>query len=187
MTPSFVRLVAVAAMSLVGSIVLAPPASAHGGDETTQGYLLVQQAIGHLAHDTGASGIDLAMEKVNDALETEDQEGVDVAELEQGMAALEAGDGVRARQLLQDSISEALVSLPPATGNQTGTHQVDPELSGRADLRSQDWALLASSILVLLLGLWLTYVFRPHDNIRTLRARLATAVARESDDPRKGA
>jgi hypothetical protein len=58
----------VAALALLFAFALVPPASAHGGDETEEGYLLVQQALGHLAHDTSHDGIALAMEKVDDAL-----------------------------------------------------------------------------------------------------------------------
>ena len=183
MDRSWLRTLAVATIAL-GSVLAATPASAHGEGETKEGYLLVQQALGHLAHDTGASGIDLAMEKVADALETDDQEGVDVAQLEGGMAALEAGDGVQARTLLQDSINGALESLPPATGVETGTHQVDPALSGRSDLRAQDWALLVASVVVLLLGVWLAFLFRPRDSIRTLRTSLTIAAAHGENGPR---
>lgn len=125
---SVARLTAIVAVILCGWLATAAPASAHGGGETEEGYLLVQQALGHLAHDSSMGGIDVAMEKVQDALDTEDQEGVDVAELEQGMAALEAGNVTEARSLLQSSIKQALDALPPATGNQTGTTTITPAL-----------------------------------------------------------
>ena len=185
MTGSLARLAAVAAISLLAAFWSAPAAWADGEGETTEGYLLVQQALGHLVHDTGMSGIDLAMEKVDDALETDDQEGVDVAELERGMAALESGDVGMARTLLQDSIRQATTALPPATGNQTGTRIVTPELPGRPDLRAQDWVLVATSALALVSGVWLAFLFRPRDTIRTLRTRLATALASDSGDGRK--
>ena len=62
----------------VGSMLSAAPARADEPGETTVGYLLVQQALGHLAHDTSSEGIEIAMEKTDDALGTNDQEGVDV-------------------------------------------------------------------------------------------------------------
>ena len=185
MASLFARIMAVAAIGLLGPLVAAAPASAHGGDETTEGYLLVQQALGHLAHDTTMSGVELAMEKVDDALATGNQKGVNVAELKQGKAALKVGDVAKARTLLQGSIRDALASLAPATGNETGTRQVEPGLSGRSGLRAQDWALLAGSVAVLLLGVWLAFRFRPHDTIRTLRAHLSPAVTDSSDDPPK--
>lgn len=182
MTRLVARLAIIAAGALLASFATTSPASAHGEGETTEGYLLIQQALGHLAHDTTMTGIDLAMEKIDDALETEDQEGVNLEKLQQGKAALEGGDIDRARTLLQDSIQQAMANLPPATGNQTGTQKVTPELEGRSDLRTQDWVLLAGSALVLVLGVWLAFHFRPHDSVRTLRARRATAVASGSGE-----
>lgn len=186
MTGSLARLSAVALIGLLATFASAPAAWGHGEGETTEGYLLVQQALGHLAHDTSMSGIDLAMEKVDDALETDDQEGVDVAELERGMAALESGDVGQARTLLQDSIRQAMTALPPATAGQTGTHELAPELPGRPDLRAQDWVLLSASAVALVVGVWLAFLFRPRDTIRTLRTRLATASASDSGDDRIG-
>ena len=145
---------------------------AHGGDETQEGYLLVQQALGHLAHDTSSEGIDLAMEKVGDALEAEDQEGVDIPELEDGMRALEEGQVEQARALLQDSIDEAVSGLPAATGYETGTSVVTSSLPGRTGLSGQDLGLLAGSFAVAGLGLVLAYRFRPRDSVRALRGRL---------------
>lgn len=187
MTGSLARLAAVAAVGLLAAFWSAPAAWADGEGETTEGYLLVQQALGHLAHDTGMSGIDLAMEKVDDALETDHQEGVDLAELELAMIALEDGDVGQARTRLQGSIQEAMTALPPATGNQTGTHTVAPELPGRPDLRPQDWGLVAASALALVLGAWLTFRFRPHDTIGALRTRLAAGTAPDSGGGGKGA
>ena len=113
---------------MLATFASAPAAWGHEEGETTEGYLLVQQALGHLAHDTSMSGIDLAMKRVDDALETDDQQGVDVAELEQGRAVLESGDVGQARVLLQDSIEQAAGGLPAATGMQTGTHEMAREL-----------------------------------------------------------
>lgn len=187
MTGSLARLAAVAAIGLLATFASVSAAWGHGEGETTEGYLLVQQALGHLAHDTSMSGIDLAMEKVDDALGTDDQEGVDVAELEQAKSALETGDIGQARTLLQDSIQQAMAALPPATGNQTGSHNVTPELPGRPDLRAQDWVLVAASAVALVVGVWLAFIFRPRDTVRTLRTRLATASASDSGDARKDA
>lgn len=179
------RLVAAVVTGLVAMLAASSPAWAHGEGETTEGYLLVQQALGHLAHDSSMTGIDLAMEKVNDALETKDQEGVDVELLNEGKAALENGHADQARTLLQASIQGAIDDLPPATGNQTGTHTVTPELEGRSSLRPQDWVLLAGSALLLALGVWLAFVFRPHEPVRALRAHLAAPGAASSDRDRK--
>lgn len=180
------RLVALLALLGLALFVAAPNASAHGGGETEEGYLLVQQALAHLAHDTSATGIALAMEKVEDALATDDQEGVAVPQVKQGMAALEQGEVGTASRLLRRSISEALASLPPATGTQTGTTDVPPELKGRPDLRAQDWALLAASTAVLSLGVALAWLFRPQDSVRSLRSRLGTPGDPAAAPPREG-
>jgi len=162
----------ITALVLLFAFALAAPASAHGGDETEEGYLLVQQAIGHLAHETNHEGIALAMEKVDDALATKDQEGVDVAVLEQARQALEAGQADRAWALLQSSITEAVNDLMPATGEETGTTVILPALPGRDGLTGRDWSFLGVSMLCLLLGVALAYRFRPADTVGELRRRL---------------
>ena len=162
-----------AAFGLLGTIVVPQAAFAHGGDESQEGYLLVQQALGHLAHDTSSEGIDLAMEKVGDAIDAEDQEGVNVVKLKGGMRALEAGQVEQARALLQGSIEKALAEQPTATGYETGTTVVMSAMPGRTGLNGQDLGLLVGSVAVAGLGLVLAYRFRPRDSVRELRRRLA--------------
>lgn len=161
----------VAALALLFAFALVPPASAHGGDETEEGYLLVQQALGHLAHDTSHEGIAAAMEKVDDALATEDQDGVDVAAVEMAMSALEEDQVDTARTLLQGSIKEALSELPPATGEETGTTLIVPALPGWDGLTGSDWSFIAASVICLLAGALLAYRFRPADTVGELRRR----------------
>ncbi len=148
------------------------PAFADEPGETTVGYVLVQQALGHLAHDTTDEGIMLAVEKVDDALATDDKEGVDVNQLEQAMTALEAGQVPQARALLQGSIEQAVSDLEPAVGEETGTTVVLMPLPGREGLTGGDWILLVTSLLLVLAGVALSWHFRPHDNIRELSERL---------------
>lgn len=167
------RLAVSVAVGLVGSLVLAPSAMGDEPGETDEGYVLVQQALSHLAHDSSHEGIHLAEETVHDALETEHQHGIDVPTLERAMEALETEDVEGAQQLLQDSISEALHDSEPATGMQTGTTTVEPELPGRSGLAAEDGGFLAASVIAVLLGAWLTFRFRPQDSIRDLRGRLA--------------
>jgi len=163
----------IASLVLLASFALVGTAGAHGGDETEEGYLLVQQALGHLEHETNHEGIALAMEKVDDALAAEDQEGVDVAVLEQAMQALDVGQVDNAKALLQNSIEEAVSDLMPATGQETGTTVILPALPGRGDLSGRDWSFLGTSVLCLLLGALLAYRFRPADTVGELRSRLA--------------
>lgn len=184
-----VVLVAITGMAIV-NVVAAASASAHGDDETTEGYVLVQQALGHLAHDTSMTGRDLAMEKIDDALNTTDQEGVDVAELQRAKAALAAGQVVQARTLLQDSITQALATLEPATGEETGTTVVLTPLPGGQGRTDVDWVLLGVSTMLLVVGVYLAWLFRPRDNVRALRRRLdppAHLAAGTESDPSVGA
>ena len=169
------RLLISAALVVLGSLLAVPPASADEPGETDVGYLLVQQALAHLAHDASAEGIAAALEKVGDALETDDQEGVDVPTLERAMDALEAEDIDEARGLLEESIVEALHDQPTATGMESGTTIVRPELPGRSGLAGEDWGFLVTALAALVLGAWLTFRFRPRDSVRVLRTRLASA------------
>lgn len=157
------------------SIAAGSPASAHGGDESKEGYILVQQALGYLADDSGQAGMDLAMEKVDDALAAKYQEGVDVAQVGQAKRALQAEDPLQARALLQRSITAALSMQAPATGEQTGTTLVTPALPGRYGLSGRDWGFLIVALGFLLAGVWLAYRFRPHDSVGELRRRLGPA------------
>lgn len=159
-------------MLTLGGALFASPAWAHGEGESEEGYLLVQQALGHLAHDKTSDGIMLAMEKIDDALDAEDQEGVDLAELRQAKAALEAGQTEQGRALLQHSISEAVSQLEPATGDETGTTVVLDALPGGGSLTGADWGVLATSVALVLLGGGLAWHFGPADSVRQLRRRL---------------
>lgn len=171
------------ALLLAGLLLAgAAPASAHGEGETAEGYVLVQQALGHLAHDTSRQGVMLAMEKVDDALATQDQEGVNVAELTQAQQALDAGRVAEGRDLLGKSIDEALSSLPPATGEQTGTRLVPGAMSGRGDLRPGDWGLVVGGMLMAALGLLLAFRYRPTQNVPSLRAQLGAQEPRPHDE-----
>lgn len=157
---------------VLGGLVSPAPAWAHGEGETTEAYLLVQQALGHLAHDASSDGVMAALEKIDDALSSMDQEGVDVAMLERGRAALEAGQVAQGRALLQNSITEAITKLKPANGEETGTTIVLDPLPGRSSLTAEDIGFLFVSALFLLLGVGLAWRFKPQDNIQELRRRL---------------
>jgi len=174
------RWLVVAALA-VAPVIMAAPAQAHGDDETQEGYVLVQQALAHLAHETNAEGIDLAMEKVDDALETDDQEGVDVAEVKQAKVAVEAGQVEHARALLEDSIADAIAAKPLATGYGSGTGLVPDRLDGRGPLDGADWFVLGLSVAVSGLGVWLSIKYRPHESMSALRMLLGTT----PDDKRR--
>jgi hypothetical protein len=153
-------------------VLFVPPVSADEPGETTVGYLLVQQALGHLLHDSSEEGVMVAMEKIDDALATDDQEGVDLAQLEQAQAALEAGMVQESQDLLQASIGEALGDVQPAVGEETGTTIVMASLPGRGGLAGGDWVLILASVLLVFVGVALAWLFRPQDNIHELRQSL---------------
>lgn len=157
---------------VLAPVTLATSAQAHGDDESQEGYVLVQQAMAHLAHGTGHDALEAAMEKVQDALDAEDQEDVDVAEVRHGMTALEAGRVDEARTLLQDAIAGAFVGRPLATGYETGTSVVAPTLDGRGSLGGSDWLVLALCGCLAGVGVWLSVRFRPHDSVSALRLLL---------------
>ena len=175
----------VAAFGLLSLLAVAAPASAHGGDPSQEGYLLVQQALGHLEHDTSQDGIDSAMAKVDDALAADDQDGVSVPDVEQAKAALEAGHVEQARALLQSSITLALSELGPATGEETGTTLVEPALPGRQGLTGLDGALLTVSVIFVFAGIWLAVRYRPRESVADLRRQLGpskTPAAHRADN-----
>lgn len=159
---------------LLVALLSAPMAWAHGDGETKEGYQLVQQALGYLAENSGSEGVAQALEKVDDALSTTDQKGVDIAKLQGAKAALDAGKVPQARTALEQSIIQALRQLKPATGEETGTTTVPDALPGRGALGGSDWILLAIFLLVAGLGGVLAWRFRPHDNLGHLRAQLGT-------------
>ncbi|MFY9634369.1 MAG: hypothetical protein WAL27_06555 [Cellulosimicrobium cellulans] len=156
---------------LVAGVIAASAVSADEGDPSSEGYLLVQQALGHLVHDPGNVGP--ALEKIDAALAAPDQDGVSVAELQRAEAALRAGNAAQGRALLQGSITVALSTLKPATGGETGTTFVLDPLPPRGGLTGADWGFLTVSMLAILTGLLLAFVFRPHENVRELRLLLA--------------
>jgi len=160
---------------VVGGVTSATPAWAHAGSgETEVGYILVQQALGHLAHDKTSNGVDASMEKIGDVMKTKDQAGVNMAEVQQAKTALEAGQVVQGQALLQHSITEAVSKLMPATGEETGTKVVSDPLPGRGALGGTGWAFLAASLLFLVLGGGLAYRFKPAETVSQLRERLGT-------------
>lgn len=162
----------IALLLALGSVLIASPARADEPGETAEGYLLVQQALGHLAHGEAGEGMDDAMEKIEDALSVEDQAGVNVALVEEAQAALMAGQIGQAQALLQESISEAISQLETATGEETGTTVVLGVLPGRAGLTGLDWGLLLASVLLLVVGAGLAWRYRPEDTVDELRHRL---------------
>lgn len=175
--------VLMACVVALGIVLSASPARADEPGETTIAYVLVQQALGHLAHDTTSVSVELAIEKIDDALATSDREGVDVNELQEAKTALDAGRVSQGQALLQHSIAGVVSQLKPAIGEETGTTVVSGELPGRTGLTGTDGSLLVASVVLLLIGAGLAWLFRPRDSIDELRRDLQAAVASPDDAP----
>ncbi|TFD81227.1 hypothetical protein E3T54_02175 [Cryobacterium sp. Sr8] len=135
--------------------------------------MLVQQALGHLFHDTGPVGTAGALMEIDELLNAEDQHGVAVDEVRQAKTALEGGKIAEARTQLQGSIAAAVAALKPARGDETGTTVVLGPLPPRGPPTGWDWALLLLASLAALVGTVLAILFRPRDSLRELRQTLS--------------
>jgi len=169
---------AIAALTVLGSGAIASPAGADGGQSADEGYVMVLEALSFLVNDPGPDGTAEALSMVEDALEAEDQDGVDVSTLERAATALEAGRTEEARMLLQDSIAEAVASLEPAVGEETGTTVMLAPLPPRGALSVTDWVFLSLSVLVAAVGIVLAVIFRPTESLRELSRDIAAARGR---------
>lgn len=110
-------------------LAFAGPAWAHEGEEAEPAATLVEEGIAIIA--TQPEQMDAIDDKIGDALESEDQDGVDVAILTRAQGAFEEGDldttlllleqslGVRPGQLMTDPTS-GLPSPAPVPPSQEG-------------------------------------------------------------------
>lgn len=164
--PVVVVLIAVA-VTLLG----AGQALAHGGDESDKAGDLVRQAIAHIVHDPNDTMA--AAEKIDDALNAPNKDGVDIDLVVQAQQALTRGDAHQARALLERSIgarshldrSDPLpISQvgPLATGAETGIDVVTDPLPPDRDTSGSDWVTLSGLFLLGALGVYLAERFRPH-------------------------
>lgn len=183
------RFAVAAAVSLLS---LAVPASAfaHGDEGGVPARESVLQAIAYVVNTP--DDMDMITDKLNDAKESQDQEGVDIAEVDQALQALDKGDMPQVRLLLEQSIGAradlsgldvrhvlqvapgaSTVSL--ATGEQPGTQIVTDELTGRGALTGGDAALIAIAAVAAAAGALLGWTFRPAHSVHALRRQAAHA------------
>lgn len=107
--PSVILRVALVVSVAVGTMAgLVPQAMAHEGEESVPAITDVQEAIAILAEHAGsfppADVAEHAMDKVGDALESEDSRGVQLDLVQQAKDALDAGLNDDALTLLERSI-----------------------------------------------------------------------------------
>jgi hypothetical protein len=91
---------------LVGAFLAAAavtaPALAHEGEEEVPARTQVQTAVAILR--TQPEQLDLAADRINDATEAKDKEGVDIGRVEQAKQTLEAGDMAKTELLLEQAL-----------------------------------------------------------------------------------
>src|SRR5512132_4673471 len=91
---------------LVGAFLAAAavtaPTLAHEGEEDVPARTQVQTAVAILR--TQPEQMDLAADRINDATEAKDKEGVDVDRVEQAKKTLEAGDMAKTELLLEQAL-----------------------------------------------------------------------------------
>ena len=96
------RALAALAVAWMAVAVLAAPALAHEGEEEVPARTQVQVADAILR--TQPEQIELAADRINDALEAKDQEGVDLERVKQAKDTLEAGDMQGTELLLEQAL-----------------------------------------------------------------------------------
>jgi len=86
----------------LAAAALATPAAAHEGEEDVPALTQVQVAVTILR--TQPDLVDLAADRINDATEAKDKDGVDVDRVEQAKKTLEAGDMAATELLLEQAL-----------------------------------------------------------------------------------
>jgi len=186
-----------AVAALPGTALAAGEEEGHG-DESNEARVLVMQAIALIVNEAEAERV---VERIADAGEAPEKEGVDIAKVEQALEVAESVPGRaglnEARVLLQESIGAQPVSgygevapigevsegQPPpfATGGDPGTGIVlDPVRPERGIGDGGDAVLFALAVAGLAVGLFLSYRFRPAHSIEQLRREHSADPAAEA-------
>ena len=169
------RRMAAGALTLSLLVALALPARADEPGESDEASVLVRQGIALIVNTPDdMEGIE---DKIKDAQEVKNQEGVKIELVAQAGEALEGGDMHRVRSLLEQSVgarphlgsgdvppvreTSSLGSGALATGEQTGTNVAIDPLEPERTLDGGAWAMLAASLGLILLGAWLALRWRP--------------------------
>jgi hypothetical protein len=88
--------------ALLAAAAVTAPALAHEGEEEVPARTQVQTAVAILR--TQPEQLDLAADRINDATEAEDKDGVDIDRVEQAKQTLEAGDMAKTELLLEQAL-----------------------------------------------------------------------------------
>ena len=161
----------VLAALITAAVLLVGSASAlAGSNETNKAGDLVRQAIAHIVHDPNNTMA--AAEKIDDATNAPDKQGVDMDLVAQARDALARHDVHQARTLLERSIGARphlsgtdpwpiRETRPMATGAETGIDVVTDPLAPHRGLTGADWAALSGLVGSGALGIYLAMRFRP--------------------------
>ena len=151
--------------ALVAFVVVAAagPAAAHEGEEGTEAFQFVRQAIALIVNTPDDH--EAIADKINDAIEAPDDHGVDIALVEQAQAALDAEDPHQTRTLLEQSIGAAphLGAADPVAPGEHVDAEPDEEEESAAepfldpldtsrDLSGSDWAVMGGALALIALG-----------------------------------
>lgn len=181
------RLAAACAGCLL-AVTVPAVAYAHGDEGDVPARDSVLQAIAYIVNTP--SDLDMITDKLNDAKESSDPEGVDVAEIDRAMEALDEGNLPQARRLLEEAIGARadltgldvrhVLEVPPgastvslATGEQPGTQIVTDELPGRGPWTGTDSVLIGIAAVAVAAGVVSGWRSRPVHSIHALRRRAA--------------
>ena len=155
---------------VAGLIVLLPagPALAHGEGDSDQSRVLVLDALTYLVNKP-ANYMDMATDKVADALAATDTSGVDLTKVKAAEDALKNNDMMQTRSLLQASLS---AEAGPVTGEDPGTTTVLDPLTVHPAWTGYEVTLAALSGASLLIGILLARHWRPAKRLRALRTEI---------------
>jgi len=157
----------------VSGLILAPtaPALAHEGEGEVPALELAQQAIAIIRSQPEL--MDEIEDRIADAIESEDPEGVDITKVEEAQEAFEGGDMVQTELLLEQAIGacpgqpvedpQGIRTLPPITSPCPAPAHLTA-LGGSPVGGTAEPVLLGIAALVILGGLFL--VRRTHGHAR---------------------
>lgn len=156
---------------VAATAALAMPAQAHEAEKSMKATDLVRQCIALIVNEPDKH--DMALDKMNDALNSKFQSGVYVDYILQAVTAEKAGDSHRARALLEASIGAKphisgvdpapirQLSVQPAVGAEAGVGIATDPMELTAEFTGTNLALLAASVIAIALGAWMAIRIRP--------------------------